>query len=213
MRYTLAPFLFAVTLLIKADPGPKAHPHAWIDLNSTLVLSETGQVTALRHQWLFGDFYSSYVISDLVAANTDILDGLRATARENLLSLAEYNYFTKLVIDGKPSAFNPVQTFETGVINDRIYLNFTVEISESADPATQVIRYAVFDPTYYIEILHAEGTQPEIDNASDLDCRTDLITPEPTFEELAYAASLDATQSGGDGLGEQFAEWVTLQCR
>ncbi len=203
---------FALLVMPVTEHRAGAHPHAWIDLKSTLILNDAGEVVALNQHWLFGDFYSSFVISDIQSAGLDIREGLMETARNNLLELEGYDYFTKMTSDGEALAFQPVSTFETGALNGRIYLDFTVTLTQPVDPLSSTVRYAVFDPTYYIEILYAEGAKPEIEGAEKLGCAIDLTTPEPTFEQLAFAASLDQTQSVGDGLGEVFAQWATVNC-
>ncbi len=44
------------------------------------------------------------------------------------------------------------------------------------------------------------------------DCRFHIEAPEPDAALVAYAASLGINESGGDELGIQFAETVTIRC-
>ena len=57
----LAQGLFAVSA--------NAHPHAWIDLRSTVVLNEAGQAVALEQEWLFDDFYTA--VASQATGSTD----------------------------------------------------------------------------------------------------------------------------------------------
>lgn len=189
-----------------------AHPHAWIDLNSTVVLNDAGHVVAIEQYWLFGDYYSAYLVSEIDSSGGDMVEGLRETARGNLIELRSYDYFTRLLADGRQVSFDDVGTFETGIIEGRVYLKFTLSLSEPVDPRQQAVSYAVYDPTYYVEVLHAEGVMPSVQGDAG-NCNVALTRPEPTFAELAYAASLDQDESGGDGLGAAFAEWVSLSCQ
>ncbi len=43
-------------------------------------------------------------------------------------------------------------------------------------------------------------------------CRYHIEAPKPEAALIAYAASLGINESGGDGLGIQFAETVTIRC-
>lgn len=195
-------------------PRAMAHPHAWIDIESTAIIDETGRLTGLEQYWLFGDFYSSYVLADIGSDDRDvIIANLREVARQNIVNLREYDYFTVIEGDGERRAIQDVETFETGVVEGRIYLKFTTRLEEPVDPMSAAVRYAVYDPTYYIEVLYAEDATPQIRTPADVECDLAVEKPSPTFDELAFAASLDKTESGGDGLGKVFAEWVDLTCR
>ncbi|MEQ8666369.1 MAG: DUF1007 family protein [Rhodospirillales bacterium] len=210
-----SPLLLTVTLcfVMTAMPRALAHPHAWIDLESTAILNDDGHLIALQQYWLFGDFYSSYVLADIGSDDRDaIIDSLREVARQNLVSLRDYDYFTVIKSDGQRKDIVDVEIFETGVVEGRIYLKFTTALAEPLDPATAVVRYAVYDPTYYIEILYAEGVAPRFQAPGAVVCELGVNKPSPTFDELAFAASLDRTENGGDGLGEVFAEWVEMTC-
>ena len=210
IRKRLIYALVVSVLLLPVWTGPAAaHPHAWIDLRSTLVFDDKGHAVALKMDWLFGDFYSAYILEDILTSGEDVVEGLRQTARGNLVELESYRYFTDIRADGERIAINRVETFETGVDKGRVFLKFTVPFKEPLDPREQTLRYAVYDPTYYVEVLYAEGARAETKGGS---CTTAIVTSEPTFEQRAFAASLDQTESGGDGLGELFAEWVELAC-
>ena len=76
------------------------------------------------------------------------------------------------------------------------------------------IEYAVYDPTYYIEILYAEETQVvRLEGYGKSHCQYILHPPEPPEELSLFAAGLDQNQKAGDGIGEMFAERVVLTCR
>ena len=45
--------------LLLAPGDTLAHPHAWIDLRSRVVLDDGGRVRALELDWLFDDFYTA----------------------------------------------------------------------------------------------------------------------------------------------------------
>jgi ABC-type uncharacterized transport system substrate-binding protein len=74
------------------------------------------------------------------------------------------------------------------------------------------LTYSVFDPTYYIEVLHAEGGTPIRLVDAPGNCRADRVPPNPDPQSVSLAASLDRTQSAGDGLGVFFAESVKIRC-
>ena len=74
------------------------------------------------------------------------------------------------------------------------------------------MHYAIYDPTYYIEMVHAETDQAITLVNAPGGCRAAMKQPNPDPEQIMLAASLDRTQSAGDGLGRFFAEDVSLTC-
>ena len=203
-------------LLLSAAPA-SAHPHAWIDLKTVVLFNEDGQVAGLRQRWEFDEFYTLYAIEDFDADRDGQPDPdlLWKLAVINLESLAEYDYFTFLKVDGAQPAYEKVTEYDTFMEEDRLVLIFTVNLVAPADPRAQSVSYAVYDPTYYIEITHAAPRHEPIrfEGPAPDGCSSKLHYPDPDEETLYFAASLDQTQSGGDGLGAYFAEEVSIRCQ
>ncbi|MBT5298977.1 MAG: DUF1007 family protein [Rhodospirillaceae bacterium] len=44
--------------LLSLSPSARAHPHAWIDLRSTVHLNGDGQIVGIEQEWLFDNFYT-----------------------------------------------------------------------------------------------------------------------------------------------------------
>lgn len=195
-----------------------AHPHAWIDLKSTVKLDDQGRVTAVVLDWMFGLYYSAFILEGVVDAGTPLQQSLDSIARENLTNLKEFGYFTTIKANGEKQPFADVTQFETAIHDNRLWMRFEIPLATPIDPQTQSFTYAVYDPSYYIEILYAEnGQRVTIDSPPEsrtsTACVAKIIAPTPSMEIIGLAASLDQTQSGGDSLGEQFAETVTLSCK
>lgn len=43
-------------------PTASAHPHAWIDVKTTIILSNPGMVSALREDWSFDRDYTNVLL-------------------------------------------------------------------------------------------------------------------------------------------------------
>ena len=93
-------------------------------------------------------------------------------------------------------------------------VKLTLDLSQPIDPKKISSHIPVYDPTYYIEILHVEK-QPafELVGLKNDNCIGRLIKANPDEEIRTFAASLDKTQSGGKELGRLFADRVVLQCK
>jgi ABC-type uncharacterized transport system substrate-binding protein len=206
----VGPLCALVTLA--ASPAA-AHPHAWIDMHSEVMLDDHGGMTGLRLYWVFDEWYTGYIASDIARSETLSNEFLTSLAAQNLANLAEYDYFTKVLVDGEKVPLGKVTTFDTGLMSERLWLRFEVPLAETVDPRKRKVTYEVYDPTYYIEILHVEDNPVTFVGQGADQCSAKVIDADPTFEAVALASALDVTQTGGDNLGELFAQTVEVSCR
>ncbi len=193
-----------------------AHPHTWIDLETALIFNEKGQITGLWVGWLFDDFYSAFTLEGMKPNKDGKYDqkALNTLAETNLKNLSEYSYFTYIHVDGKQPAYKTVTDYKTFVENQRLWMEFTVELKEPIPAKGHQIDYAVYDPTYYVEILHAEKGDPiQLIGKGAQGCGYALKKPEPPEELSFMAANLDKDETAGDGIGQFFAEKVELSCK
>ena len=106
--------LFALLLCLAAGSSPtRAHPHAWIDLRSTVVLDTAGRVTAIEQQWLLDHFYTIFVTEELSSAVGTQGEALTALARRIFENLRSYDYFTEVRAGGTKVALGRVSEFES----------------------------------------------------------------------------------------------------
>jgi ABC-type uncharacterized transport system substrate-binding protein len=189
-----------------------AHPHAWIDLRTRVVMNDQGRVAALELDWLFDDFYTAFVADEFVKQDRPPSEFLPEVANTYLNNLAEYGYFTDVRLDGERLPLGEPTGAESGLRDKRLWLRFEVPLVEPVDPNSGRLTVAVYDPTYYIEIVYLEGEFVAFSGPGADACFGRVIPPNPSFEAIALASALDRTQSGGDGLGELFAETVVVEC-
>jgi ABC-type uncharacterized transport system substrate-binding protein len=202
--------LFAL-MTLAALPAA-AHPHAWIDLHSEVMLDDQGEMEGLRLYWVFDEWYTSYIASEFAKSDTPSKEFLMSLAQQNLANLAEYDYFTKVLVDGKKAPIGNVTTFDTGLMSERLWLRFEVPLADRVDPRKSKASYKVYDPTYYIEILHVEDNPVTVKGKGADQCSAKVIDADPTFEAVALASAIDVTQTGDDNLGELFAQTVDVSC-
>ena len=189
-----------------------AHPHAWIDLRSNVLLDEDGKVHALELVWLFDDYYTVLVAEELAAGGEPDDDYLNEIAERNLTNLRDYDYFTVVTFDGERQAIDDVTRRETEVHDGRLWMRFVVPLREPLDPRQGELIFSIYDPTYWIEMIHLEG-EPIFFSGEGADrCLGKIRQPNPTMEQVSLAAALDQDETAGDGLGELFAETVVVSC-
>lgn len=205
--------ILAFVLTLAARPV-QAHPHTWIDLETALIFNEEGKVSGLWVGWLFDDYYSAFTLEEIQPdkAGKYPQEKLDELATINLTNLSEYNYFTFIKADGKQQAIKPVTKFKTSV-KRRLWMEFTVELETPIDPRIQKIDYAVYDPTFYIEILHAVNGDPiQMIGNKALGCNYKLVKPEPPKELSLMAAALDKDETPKESIGASFAEQIDILC-
>jgi ABC-type uncharacterized transport system substrate-binding protein len=194
----------------------EAHPHAWIDLSVDVLFDQQGRAFALRETWLFDDFYTAYALEGMTRTGhgPPNEDQLKALLDDNLANLKEYNYFTAVTAGTAKVSLADVSDASSRFRSDqRLEMTFVVPFAEPVAVQKTGLTYSIFDPTYYIEVLHLEtGEATRLIDAPP-GCGSVLIKPNPTFEATSLAAALDYTQSGGNGLGALFAEKVTVRCQ
>ena len=148
--------LLLVWSLVSASPysSAQAHPHSFIDLSSKVIFNDAGQITAVRVNWLFDVFYSTFVIADINQANEVMEEALDQLTKESLIALKDYSYFSEILVDGKRVELADPSDGSMSVTGDQLQMAFTVNLANPVDPVSMTFEYAVYDPTYYIEILH-----------------------------------------------------------
>ena len=190
-----------------------AHPHNWIDLRVSVVLNDRGEVTALEQRWLKDPLLSTLWLEDIVGDGADESREarLQEAADELLANIAGHGYFTRVEhgersIEGHEAREPRIETHER-----RLELQFVLDLPEPLDPGEAPVRYAVFDPTYYIEILHAESQSIRLEGGG-MHCDVRIEEPSPDPEKVAYAASLEVHEDPDSDLGRHFAEWAEIVC-
>jgi ABC-type uncharacterized transport system substrate-binding protein len=202
---------FVIGLMALA-PSVLAHPHAWIDLRSRVLLDDAGRVKAFEFAWLFDDYYTVLVAEELGLGGTPSKEYLDEIASRNLTNLREYDYFTAVTHAGVRQAIADVTTYETEVHDGRLWMRFEVPLEEPIDPRAGEVTFSVYDPTYWIEILHLEAEPILFSGTGAEGCLGEIIQPNPTIEQVTLANALDKDETAGEGLGELFAETVKVSC-
>ena len=212
----LLPATTALVAMLAAAPAD-AHPHVFAEARLDVVLSPDHlSVTALRHLWRFDELFSSTVLMQF-DKNSDLkLDDaeLKDVADTIFSSLAEYDYFQLVTVDGKDVHMNKPTQIMANFDNDQLIVLF-----ESA-PATPIkltgtIDFGVYDPTFYTAIDFTEDANMAVDGLPDT-CSRQVIRPDPDTaiaqnqKTLTDAFFNDPT---GTDMSKIFATKLELICK
>lgn len=206
--------LFALLLHLCLSADAQAHPHNWVDVTTRLHFDSNGRVIGIKQRWLFDDYYSVYITEDVEKSGdgTPTRQGLEKLRDSILGNLRKYRYFT-LVEHGKRKVeCQSISEPTVGMQKHRLQISFYLPFTQPIDPKETPLVYRVYDPTYYVEMVHAESDDAITFNNPPRSCRHRLEKPKPDPKMVAYAASLGIDENGDDNLGYLFAEKVTIQC-
>ncbi|MEH6476880.1 MAG: DUF1007 family protein [Sneathiella sp.] len=208
-------FLIACCLMVMTPfKWAYAHPHAWADVVIEILFDGAGRVTGLRQTWLFDDFYSAYAVEGMDGngdgkPDQEKLDGI---LRVNMENLKESDYFMRAWQGEKILKLQPVIEMSTRMAEGRLEMTFVTTFSKPVSQPGDQFSYSIFDPTFYIEMLHSETEKPVRLVGAPEGCDYALLQPNPDPNAVAQAAMLGASERGETGLGLFFAERVSLTC-
>jgi len=215
VRRTMKSVLTGLAMAALSAVPASAHPHVWIDMRVSSIFDDTGNLTGFQHVWSFDEFYTVFQLEgfDVAEGETPGADQLATYAVAMTDSIKEFGYLMRIEgLDGRLQVSARAQSARLRP-DRRLELTFTVDLDAPVDLTQWPLRYAVFDPDYFIEILHEKDTGILMTGKPPATCTTQMERPTPTFEMISLAASLDSMDQGPDTLGAAFAENVTIDCR
>ena len=201
-----------------ASPLAMAHPHGWIDMSVRVITDDNGVASGLHQTWRMDPFYSLVVFEELQqvpgGSMEEGLDQLGGEIRDNL---AAQHYFTEVRIGSEKQSFGDVTEYTALERDGRLTFMFILPLASPQPLSGQVLEYQVFDPTYYIEMVHEEEDNEPSPQAlilnGDPDCALSVLPADPDPERVMQAALLDVDEVGEPGLGRYFAETGRVDCR
>ncbi|WP_411537027.1 DUF1007 family protein [Halomonas sp. 7T] len=209
-------FVLGLTGLL-ISPGVLAHPHGWIDLNVRVITDDEGVVSGLHQTWQMDPFYSLVVFEELQQVpGADLAQGLDQLGSEIRQNLSQQHYFTEVRLDGQRQALGEVTEYTAMERDGRLTFMFILPLSTPEPLAGRTLEYQVFDPTYYLEVVHEDVDGSPSEQALILhgepSCELTILPADPDPELVMQAALLDVDEQGEPGLGRHFAETGRVAC-
>lgn len=174
----MARICLSILVALCAASAALAHPHVWIDMRSSVNFDAKGNVDAIAVVWTFDEFYSQTATDGLDRNDNKKFDAteLQDLADSYAKNLKEFSYFTFVEVGGRladvGAPAKPSATFDNG----KLTFSFLLPLAKPVDPATTKIRYASFDPTYYIDIAPANAKAVSFTGATRQGCTFALRT-------------------------------------
>ena len=211
-RATRRLLLIVIAILVPA--GSAAHPHAWIDLRVKLILDDQQRIEGLAQTWVFDPVYTMILMEELDEehAGAERPQQLAELGERLIGNMAEYDYLTNVEHGDNRIRAAGVEAIEVRLDeSEQLEFRFTLALPEGVDTREEPLHYMIYDPVYYIEMLH--GSPAAISHNGGSTCSVEITEPDPDPSQIARAAAVDIGAATADGLGKHFAERVSIRCR
>ncbi|MER8713207.1 DUF1007 family protein [Mesorhizobium sp. M1295] len=211
----LAGIISGAALLLASAVAASAHPHVFAEARLDLTVSPDKTVKSLRHLWRFDDLFSSTVLMEFDKNSDLVLDAkeLDEVALTVHASLAEYNYFQMVTLNGKDVTMAPPPKFSVSYENDQLVVQFETQPKDPLALAGKV-SIGVYDPTFYTAIDFTDDDKIAVAGLPQ-GCSRAVVRPDPDTAIAQNQKSLtDAFFSDptGTDLGKIFATRLELTC-
>ncbi len=204
-------------MLLFGSGAASAHPHVFAEARLDVVLDAGGQhVTALRHLWRFDDLFSSTVLMEFDKNADQKLDDeeLKEVSDTIHSSLADYNYFQLVTVDGKDVKMKPPAQLIATFDNEQLIVLFE-SVPETPIPLAGKVDFGVYDPTFYTAIDFTEDANLKVEGLPS-SCASKVVRPDPdeaikeNQKTLTDAFFNDPT---GTDMSKIFATKLELDCQ
>lgn len=192
-----------------------AHPHIFAEARLEIVSDDKGEIGELRNVWRFDEMFSASVVLDFDKNSNATLDPdeLAEVGQTVLESLAEYNYYTTILDNGKTVKVNRPDSIAVDYKDNQLLMIFAVKPAE-AMPLKGKLSFGVYDPTMYtamdfptdddlavvgekIEACNRQVVRPDPDEvlAENKDALTDAFWNDPTGTDMSklFATRIEIT--------------------
>jgi nickel/cobalt exporter len=164
-----------------------AHPHIMIDAKVDIRFDGEGRIASLHHSWTFDTAFSVWMVQGLDTNGDGTVSGeeLQPLADENMVGLAEYDFYT-FAGDGMEFVASGDQRMRYE--DNQVTLDFTIDAVAPQAPGGR-FELGVYDAEYYVAIAFKNPTDIRLVDAPQ-SCGTVLLPPRPmdqATEEKLYA--------------------------
>jgi ABC-type uncharacterized transport system substrate-binding protein len=202
-------------VFVFCPPAPaSAHPHVWVTVKSQIAFTPDGKVSAVIHDWVFDEMYSSFATQGLAPPGQLVKkEQFAPLAKENAGGLAEIGYFTTLKIGGKSMDFDPVTDYWMQERPDHL-VEFHVTLPlKTPMPVTKFLTLRVADPEFFID-FEFDDKAPVTLASPPSGCTANVAKPKPleTGDKQKLSESFFTNLAPGANFGFKMASAAIVAC-
>jgi ABC-type uncharacterized transport system substrate-binding protein len=191
-----------------------AHPHVWITVKSQIEFAPDGKVSAVIHDWVFDEMYSSFATQGLAPVGQLVKkEQFAPLAKENAGSLAEIGYFTTLKIGGSAADFGTVTDYWMQERPDHL-VEFHVTLPlKTPTPVTKFLTLRVADPEFFID-FEFDDKEPVTLVSAPTGCTANVAKPKPleANDKQKLSESFFTNLAPGTNFGFKMASAAIVAC-
>lgn len=198
----------------------QAHPHVWVDMQSSIVFTDDGLIRGVDVEWTFDDAYAQMALDglDLDGDGLYSQDELAPLTKENIDSLKDYEYFTVMRANGEQLKIGAVTDAGQIYSSNKLTLHFQVPLATPLDPRKTKFMLKVYDPEYFIDFEYPKDNPADVTGNMPKKCKLD-VKPIPTDAELDQTRTMLSTKGkdwkpeNNEDFGAMFAQAVSIECK
>lgn len=193
-----------------------AHPHIFAEARLEVIAGDDGNVQELRNVWRFDEMFSSSVLLDF-DTNTDLkLDEKELAELGEVMrtSLADFDYFTTITLDGKPEKIQKPDAIHVSFDQNQVMIFFAVK-PEKTLPLKGKLTFGIYDPSMYTAIDFPTDEDLVAQGSAVSACKREVVRPDP--DEIIAENSATLTEAffndpTGTDMSKLFATRLELTC-
>jgi ABC-type uncharacterized transport system substrate-binding protein len=209
-----------ISALAAGSPATLAHPHVWVDMQSTIVFTDDGLIKGVDMEWTFDDAYAQMALDGLDMNKDGFYsqDEIAPLTKENIDSLKDYEYFTVMRANGEQLKITPVTDAGQIYSSDKLTLHFQVPLATPLDPRKAKFTLKVYDPEFFVDLEYSKDDGVDIAGNMPKDCKL-AVKPVPTDAELEQTRTMLASKGKdwkpdtNEDFGAMFAQPVSIECQ
>jgi ABC-type uncharacterized transport system substrate-binding protein len=215
MTFSRTPAFSSLGLMIAfvcaaAEPAD-AHPHIFVDAQFEAVAASDGTLSEVRDTWRFDEVFSSSVLIDFDKNENGTLDPaeLSAVAKTVRTSLAKYNYYTNVTVNGKPVTLSMPDVIHASYDNQSLILSFSQRPAAPTSLKGLTV-FGVYDPTLYTALDFAGDGDIKTSGPGFTSCKRKVVRPD-SKEILAENQAMLTTLFFNDPTGTDYSQLVATR--
>lgn len=203
-------WLFILSVFFHAS-FVKAHPHSWVSVLTELE-GDSHQLSGMRMFWTFDLITTSDALAGEDLSEENQQQTLNALASEMLNNIKQTGYYTWLEKQGSRLSFKEPQQAILTLEDYKLTLQFFLALERPLTLPVTDLTLKIYEDTYYVDFLWLQQDDLQLSESFVADCQLELLEPQTTNEQIAYASSLPRDVQGDSKLGEMFTQKVKINC-
>ena len=203
----------AATALMAAPRPAAAHPHVWVQVETTVVYDK-GTVSGLRHRWTFDELYTTMAIQGLDANGDGTYDRkeLAELAQVNIDGLKEFDYFTFAKLGGQALKLAAPTDYWLEMKDGALSLTLTLPLAQPVLAEAEGFNFSVTDPSYFIAFDLVKDNPVRLGDGAPQGCEAKIVEAQQDQEELQRLGQAFQTELGGAAPAIGLQKAISVSC-